>query len=86
MSDNFEGYFISGPNASCVAHDRKDIEILIEALCKRTGDDSEDYTATKIEYKLVPCNHSWYPVSEPAGAMCRKCNMFVTKEKINVPS
>lgn len=39
-------YFLGGPSACAIVFDREYIEPVIGLLCEKTGDDSEDYTAT----------------------------------------
>ena len=41
-------FFVSGPSASIFINSFEAIEPLIQALCYITGDDNEDYTATKL--------------------------------------
>jgi hypothetical protein len=41
--------FISGPSTSIFTNSFEAIEPLIQALCYITGDDNEDYTATKLQ-------------------------------------
>jgi hypothetical protein len=51
--NSLNGYFVSGPNSSVVVHDKNHIEPVIELMCKLSGDDSEDYTVTEIEYEII---------------------------------
>lgn len=43
-------YFIGGPSTAVIVDDKKYVEAVIEAICKINGDDSDDYTSTKIGY------------------------------------
>jgi hypothetical protein len=43
------GIFIGGPKACAIVFDKNHVEIVIEALCKVTGDNGTDYTATDLD-------------------------------------
>ena len=47
------GWFLSGPHATNLVITRDEIEEDIARMCKLTGDDPDDYTATPVYVKFV---------------------------------
>ena len=45
-------YFVSGPSRSTIC-EKKYVELLIQAMCLESGDDSTDYTDTELEGEEV---------------------------------
>lgn len=48
----YDIYFVSGPNNHTFC-EKKYIELLIRVMCLETGDDPEDYTATKFKGRMA---------------------------------
>lgn len=64
MSKLLEGaIFVGGPQASAIVYDRAHIEPVIHALCRVTGEDPDDYSATILSSeKRVPVKGEQPPI------------------------
>ena len=51
LEDINQAYFVSGPEAHCFVTGKSNIEPAITVMCDMTGDDEDDYTATKVNLR-----------------------------------